>query len=228
MEGSLVTGKTHLAVGIATGTFVAGVTGVSDKLIPTVTTIAVAGFASLLPDIDEDGSMLNEWLFRFVPKSFQLRSILLALLGAVVLFLSYCYHGPVWAWACGIWAMVVAFVPHRTITHSVVGTAFLAWVMKQAWPEYALAAVAGYGSHLLTDAMTPKGIPLFWPWKLKVGFKALGIRVKTGGGLDKVLGIIALWCACLLMVWFVFSFFYQEAVAAGLFSLSQPGELRCR
>src|SRR4051812_47300495 len=98
MEGSLVTGKTHLAVGIATGTIVAGVTGVSDKLIPTVTTIVVAGFASLLPDIDEDGSMLNEWLFRFVPKSFQLRSILLALLGAVVLFLSYCYHGPAWAW----------------------------------------------------------------------------------------------------------------------------------
>lgn len=60
---------------------------------------------------------------------------------------------------------------HRGVTHSLLALAALAGVCWLLLPMPAASAVAaGYGSHLLLDALTPRGVPLLWP---------LGTRLRT-------------------------------------------------
>ncbi|MEX0446163.1 metal-dependent hydrolase [Xenorhabdus sp. SGI246] len=93
--------------------------------------------ASLLPDIDHPHSTLGR-LFRFI-------SIPIARL-------------------CG----------HRGFTHSllalVVGIILFQTKMPADWPiptDFFHAMIVGYISHLIADMLTPAGIPLLWPLKMR-------------------------------------------------------------
>lgn len=91
-------------------------------------------------------------------------------------------HAPAEAVAVGAAATVTAKLPdldrivndgpnHRSLTHSVVLAGglvvVLAFILAQGMGALGSAVVfglaAGYLSHLLLDAMTPKSIPLLWP-----------------------------------------------------------------
>lgn len=75
---------------------------------------------------------------------------------------------------------------HRTITHSLLFLAVLgALLMKLSIPEkIVIGILVGIGSHLVLDALTARGIALFWPVKWKVRFP---MYTHTGGAVEHVL-----------------------------------------
>lgn len=61
-------------------------------------------------------------------------------------------------WLAGGW------FGHRGFTHTLVALALVALLAGLLLPlPLAAAVVAGYGSHLLLDALTRSGVPLAWP-----------------------------------------------------------------
>ncbi len=88
---------------------------------------------------------------------------------------------------------------HRTISHSLLGLyifhkLLLTLIPKLFNPEYVdsniiiASLMIGMTSHLLADSFTRDGVPLFFPFKIKVGippFKAL--RITTGKFVETVL-----------------------------------------
>lgn len=83
---------------------------------------------------------------------------------------------------------------HRNVSHSIVGVALYAvalYAISQIIPPYwgidstivIVSSIIAYCSHLIADSFTVEGIPLFWPYKYKIGIppKPLqGIRIQTG------------------------------------------------
>lgn len=82
-------------------------------------------------------------------------------------------------------APVRLFFGHRGATHGLLAVllAFVAALaVAPAMQLYGLAAALGYASHIVLDAATFSGVPLFWPWPRR--FRVLPIR--TGGTAEKV------------------------------------------
>lgn len=85
----------------------------------------------------------------------------------------------------GLFLLVTAFLPHRTLTHSLLGLGVVSAVALQMVPEYGMSIALGYALHLLEDVLTPSGIPVLWPfpWRLSLGLPSrLGdLLLLTGG-----------------------------------------------
>lgn len=83
---------------------------------------------------------------------------------------------------------------HRTITHSFAGTAIFAALCLPLllWPHLQplyFALLVGYLSHLLADAATKSGVPLFWPNRRSCVFPGNeAYRVRTGSAAE--LGVL--------------------------------------
>lgn len=185
-----VKGETHAAIGLATGMGVIYLAGV-DSWLDVAGMLATAGVASLLPDMDAEESLIQSIL---LPKlSRTVRSIIYVGI-AVLLVLLYAFvpNIPFWVVLIGVFIGLVAFVPHRSVTHSLLMVVYLGWIVYQISPAYVLPFVAGYLSHLLADALTVSGIPLLWPFPVKFSAKKIGIRIKTGSLADKWIGNVAI------------------------------------
>lgn len=76
--------------------------------------------------------------------------------------------------------IVSAVFGHRTFTHSILAMALIAWGLSylNTPPSILWGLLAGYGSHILLDAMTRNGVKVLWP--LPVTLK-LPPFVRTGG-----------------------------------------------
>ncbi len=185
-------GKTHLRIGLAAGVGVGFAT--STDFLQLTATVAIAAAASLLPDIDEDGSKINKWLFSSLDRKW--RSFALASLGVLLCIFWYFAKLPFWVLLTGIFAAGVAYVPHRSVTHSLLGMSYVLGVIYLANPVYLYAVAAGYFSHLVADAFTVAGVPFLWPYPKKVGFKTIGLEIRTGRETDKYLGRVTLILAC--------------------------------
>lgn len=77
-------------------------------------------------------------------------------------------------------------ISHRGMLHSGIAAAIVVLVALLAPAvarSYALAAAAGYSSHILLDALTVQGVPLFWPSRRR--FSILPLR--TGGLIEMIL-----------------------------------------
>ena len=71
---------------------------------------------------------------------------------------------------------------HRGFFHSVALGTTITIAVSFVASAYALAFAAGFASHLLLDAMTPRGVKPFWPSQVRVkGF------VRTGSVLEALL-----------------------------------------
>lgn len=98
------------------------------------------------------------------------------------------------------WALSHA-LHHRGVTHSLL--AMVAWWLAVRWVDASLhgpvwlglAALAGYGSHLLLDAATVSGVPLFWPASRKYTLRLC----KTGSSLEHLV-VFPLCCLALAAV----------------------------
>lgn len=209
-------GRTHFSVGIASGVGLACIHVDTHDITALSLTIITAGIASILPDIDEDGSLINNFIFPSLKKKF--RSFALAALGVVMVLLYFLKGLSDWVLYTGIFAAGVAYVPHRSITHSFLACAYVAWVIYLIDPTYIYAVVIGYLSHLIADAVTSAGVPFLWPFPKKFGLKDVGIRVKSGGPLDVWTARISIILACIGFVYLLGQIFYNEAVASGWIS----------
>ncbi|MFC4075733.1 metal-dependent hydrolase [Salinithrix halophila] len=192
-----MTGNTHFSLGVAAGAAAVAFNGTADDVGACVAAVMVSSLGSLLPDIDEDGSMLNNLLFR----SIKYRSAALSVLGAITALLGIVNGLDLWIILAGIYAMVVAFIPHRSFTHSLLSLGIVSGITYLAAPDYVLPMAAGYLSHLLADAITSAGIPIFWPWKKRIGTKNLGFSVRSGDTFDKVTGKVGMYGGCLAMIY---------------------------
>ncbi|SMO34438.1 metal-dependent hydrolase [Melghirimyces algeriensis] len=195
-----MTGNTHLSLGVAAGAVAVGVTGSGDDVTASAAMVLIASLGSMLPDIDEQGSTLNNLLFRSIPY----RSVALALFGVIFVLLALFRNLDLWILLSGIYAVSVAFVPHRSFTHSFLSMTITTWITYLASPDYAWAMGAGYLSHLLADACTPRGIPLLWPWKKRFGLKNLGVKLRTGDDFDKMTGKVSMYGGCMALVFLLF------------------------
>ncbi|GGE17591.1 hypothetical protein GCM10011571_19140 [Marinithermofilum abyssi] len=206
-----MTGNTHMSLGVAAGAAAAAITGVGADPEAMAWTVVASSIGAMLPDIDEDGSMLNNLLF----KSIQYRSAALTVLGGIMVLLYFLKHVPLWTCLAGMYAMSVAFVPHRSITHSLLALGIVTGITYLAAPDYSVAIAAGYISHLLADAVTTGGVPFFWPWKKRWGLKDLGIKVRSGDKVDQVTGKLAMYGGSLAILWMLFQGASPDAFLSG-------------
>ena len=158
-----MTGKTHQVAGITVG--LGYFLTIAEPTYQPATLAAVlvgSSLAALLPDIDESASTIWDKI-------------------------------PLIGHAAGEVAEKATF-GHRNLTHSLLGFlivgGLLYWLLLK-FPGYwginihilYISMIISYGTHLLADAFTEKGIPIFWPWHRNFGIppKPLdGIRIETG------------------------------------------------
>lgn len=147
---------THIAGGLAVGGFVAMAAPLEMKL-PVLVTAAVA---ALLPDLDHAGSKLSRAIRR--------NPLLWPLLPICWLARVGGHRGPTHSLAlCTLFSLAVA--GWCAVQAAVAGAAS---VQTTVW--LAIALVLGYISHVALDALTPKGIPLWWPVDRTM------VRIETG------------------------------------------------
>ena len=146
---------------IATGVLTWGIVAYNAELAFTPITVGAAVLGALAPDIDHPQSFLGARLY------------------------------PV--------AMTInQAVGHRQVTHSgvmlgvlIVAAVYLTGAKGVSMPSaWALAGIVGYAAHMLTDAMTRSGIPLFWPLRMPFLLPP-GIRTGTGGETLTVIALFA-------------------------------------
>lgn len=160
-------GGTHLVIGLAAGVLSGGgIPGAG---------AAVAG--ALLPDIDAPGSTVGR-----IINPLHFGRIGHAVLGLGLAYAAQRFSAPALLLPAAFY-LVLAFLPHRQITHSLLGLVIAVGAVTAMFPRLWIPFAVGYASHLLADSLTPSEIPLFWPWQHRIG---LGL-VQTGGALDWLL-----------------------------------------
>ncbi len=161
-------GSTHLFTGLLAASLVTS----------SPAGLGLAALGALLPDIDQPGSMISREVTG-VPFGRIGRGVV----GLAILVAWYKTGLPLLLPA-GIAFLVLAFLPHRGITHSLLGM-MAGWLAVKAlgWPQAPF--VIGYSVHLLEDMLTPSGIPLFYPWQERMRVPL----IKTGGVVDWLIGL---------------------------------------
>lgn len=82
---------------------------------------------------------------------------------------------------------------HREVTHSLAAALMLALAMMPlgwwiGYPGWAIALVVGYGSHLLLDAATKSGVPLFYPSTMRAVIPGKeSLRIASGSRQERLL-----------------------------------------
>lgn len=186
-----MTGRTHLAVGVAAALVAAGPTAGLTGL-----TVAAAGGAvgAVLPDLDVRDTA-HPWRER------------LARVGAAVLLVCALALdaargaslaraaterglGPVLLGAVALLALACAarLSAHRSFAHSLLALAGFTVATHLVCPPLAPSVALGFATHLALDALNHCGLRLLWP--LRHGFAA--DLCKTGGVADACLLVAAL------------------------------------
>lgn len=160
-------GPTHALAGATTvGLFV--VCDIPHQY-PPILLSAVAGFAALIPDLDGSESMIENIRF------FGFR---------ILKFPGF---------------IIDKLFTHRGFLHSLMALAFLGFIFLGFFPnlpkEFVWAALFGYASHLITDAMTPMGIPWFYPLDWRASLLPKILTITTGSFMETVffIGLLALY-----------------------------------
>lgn len=221
-------GKTHIAGALASWALVYPLISKTSMaiLIPqnvTVIAVSLAGtvLSGLLPDIDHPGSTIDRDLFGPLGKTHSgelLGGILLlgmslslrvpVLMGRIfhltILQGTLKYYAPWISLVSGVLGailVVVAFMKHRGITHSLLGMGLFLWGIDTLFGllniltpwriVLMLVCGAGYLSHLVLD-LVANGVPLFYP--LIPRRISLPFSIRTGSFWDIVvirLGLLA-------------------------------------
>ncbi|WP_432719962.1 metal-dependent hydrolase [Jeongeupia wiesaeckerbachi] len=89
-------------------------------------------------------------------------------------------------WLPGISGAIAKLFGHRGITHSLLAILALAYGLLQAQladQAWVRAICIGALSHLAGDLLTPRGVPLLWPWRHRFSLPLL----VTGSVVEKAL-----------------------------------------
>lgn len=178
-----MTGRTHEAFAFASLLTVAAIAPPSAVNVPTVLLAVVATTVGcLLPDMDQ----ATNKLWGLLPAGD---------------FMGKIFRRIFWS--------------HRTLSHSLLGMYIFYKLFNFLLPilfnsnviynDIILSSLMiGYFSHLLADALTRDGIPLFFPFRLQVGFPPVSwLRIKTDGFVERFLILPGL---LVYVVWIIYSF----------------------
>ncbi|MGI9862326.1 metal-dependent hydrolase [Moorella naiadis] len=162
-------GSTHLFTGLAAASL----------LVHDYAGLGMAALGALMPDIDHPDSLISREMTPGMPPGRIGRGI------ASVMLLGAWYQTRLpLLLAAGIAFLVLTFMPHRGVTHSLLGMA-AAWLAIKAlgWPQ--VPFLIGYSVHLAEDALTPSGIPLLYPYQKRTRVPL----VRTGSVVDWLIGL---------------------------------------
>lgn len=189
-------GRTHVSIGLATLTY--AIPGFalpslqSDKaLLAFGMTIMATVVGSLAPDLDQPGSTLA----RDVAGPFGKSRLMAMLGGAAAIFINQYFHINQYLTLAGIILLVMAFIKHRGITHSLLGILAAAYAVYalQGWEVYRHFVgvpiikpfMIGYIAHIAADFFAG-GIMFGYP-VFKKNVKVPLITIHTGSLMDKVI-----------------------------------------
>ncbi|AFK94339.1 MULTISPECIES: metal-dependent hydrolase [Thermoanaerobacterium] len=179
-------GKTHIALGLAGITLLTPNVALNQHTAPIAFTTVI--ISSLLPDIDDDNSLINHKIdFGFKP----LGSIIISFL---LISLVYLRIIPIFSGIIFEATLLMSiFSKHRSFSHSMLG--FLLYLIG-IYFSYKIILVPfaiGYSFHLLADMITNSGIELFYPFRKRIGINI----INTGSIFDKATMIVGV---CIFMI----------------------------
>lgn len=109
------------------------------------------------------------------------------------------------------------FLGHRNISHSLLGGYLLYKLLEFVLPRLfntnyvdpqilLISIMLGFASHLFADSLTREGIPLFFPFKIKIGFPPFRfMRVTTDSWVEHLVVLPA------VVVYTAFIFYYHQS-----------------
>lgn len=161
-----MTGKTHMAIGVAAGLTVS----IQQPLQNQIMIVLASVLGSLIPDLDHPKSKLNQKLLFFKNKFYRVLFYLALAGGLMYLYFLTKYN--VFG-LLGITSFLIGVSSHRSFTHSIIGFLVISYIIKLITTKYNLpyaylGFIIGYVLHLAADFFTIKGIQLFYPLKLNV------------------------------------------------------------
>jgi inner membrane protein len=187
-------GKTH--AGISAVAYVSICSNITMEF--TYMGMAIVIFASLLPDIDHPKSIFNRRILFIRSKAAM--TAFYTCLGIVVLWMDYVYFNNTVIKALAASLIIIAFSSHRNgLTHSLIGliifTCIANYIVNMYNANYmSYIFMLGYGSHLICDMATNRGVPLFYPFSKKKYKFPITYRVgsKVGNFIELCIMIIGL------------------------------------
>jgi inner membrane protein len=184
-EAVRLNGGTHAALGLGAGVVAAST---MQPELPTIFLVTAGVVSALIPDLDEEKSMIYNYTMKKV--DLRMRRPLVGLIGIVLLFFSALElsHGFLLA---GAYFLGVSIFRHRTFSHSLLGLVMMTGFAHEVNPDLTAAVFLGYLSHLLADSLTIQGIPWLWPYPRRYRMA----RIQTGSLSDHMIGLVALFLA---------------------------------
>lgn len=187
-------GKTHAGLGVVT--FLSVYNSLPGKF--NYIGMMVVILASVLPDIDHPKSIINKYILPFKNKATKVT--LYMCLGIIILWYDYLYTKQPAFKALGVSFMVIAVSSHRNgLTHSLSGMIIFSFIAGYIGNMYNIHYLVyyfmiGYGTHLLCDMATNRGVPLLYPFrnkkvKLPITYKT---NSKMGDSIEELLMIFGL------------------------------------
>lgn len=196
MEGKIMTGKTHTAIGMAIGLTLAFKKPIDAQLaIITASTIG-----ALAADLDHPKGELNQKLLLINNNFF--KTVFYLGVGIILLYI-YLQNRSTLFVLLSILSFALAISTHRAFTHSIMGFILFSAIIRLMLMEFGLVLmyrgfIIGYISHLLMDCFTSKGIKLFYPIKTNIVFP---IKFKANGFGEKfIFSLLILYCLVILFL----------------------------
>ena len=200
-----MTGRTHVAAGVATALALAAGLG-GGTSVPTLACAATGGaLGAVLPDLDVRNAArpLQDRMARIAAATLLASAIGIDAAGwPLVRHATGAGLGEV---ALGVAALValccaMRLSAHRSFSHSLLALAGVFVATRLACAPLAPFVAAGMASHLALDLLTYRGLRLFWPAR-----RGLSLRLFHSGGIvDEyclvVAAIVAGYAVCLALV----------------------------
>ncbi len=192
-------GKTHIAVGIASGIAAAQ----PDTLGECLSAVMGGAVGGLLCDVDVRAQNNRDArIARFVTICIAL-GILIAdwvLKTGIWRYLLAHAGAPLAIGAAGFLGICIAgsFTSHRSFMHSLLALVLLSVCLSMVYPPLVPAFAAGFASHLLLDLLNRKPILLLFPWK-----KGCCLNLFYADGAANALFLL-LGCAASVLLLFLF------------------------
>lgn len=195
LGGIFMTGKTHVAIGIAAALTITQGQPLENQIVM----VATAALSSLFPDLDHPKSRLNQKILFFKNKFFKT----LFYLGIAGLFVyAYLATDIKSLLFLGIASGLIGISIHRGFTHSLIGLLSYSFLVKFIATEYNIeymytGFVMGFTLHLIADFFTSQGIKLFYPLKKNI---SAPIVIKTNNSAEKLIFIVLSFYSIILIL----------------------------
>lgn len=180
-----MTGKTHVAIGIAAALTITQGQPLENQIVMVATT----ALSSLFPDLDHPKSKLNQKILFIKNKFFK---ILFYIAVASLLFYAYVFTEIKILLFLSIACGLIGISVHRGFTHSLIGLLSYSFLVKFIATEYNIkyiytGFVLGFILHLIADFFTSQGIKLFYPIKKNISSP---IVIKTNNSIENLIFIL--------------------------------------